>query len=592
MESQKDSSVDPVTLEVVENRLTEIGREGGTTLTRTAASPVTAESKDLGFNILDPEARTLVYSVWMPRHGTTLGHMVRSSIQELGKDSINEGDAIIVNDPHMGALHAFDIAVLAPVHYDGQLVAWTGCATHHLDIGAMTPGWAPTVSDRYQEGIIFPPMRIVEEGELNQEILSLFKKNVRMPDYQSIDLKAQIAANNVAKKRIKELFDKYGTETMFKCYDEIIDHGQKKARNIVEQIPDGTYSHTDYIDFDGSHRAECTLTVSGYSLEFDFSGSAPQADSFINCAYPCTEANVHNILSQMLFPDFPSNEGTFQDVTVEVPEGTIFNCEESAPCSGASVFTGYRAQSMTLGTLSKAICDTSLQDRATAEWGGGKPFIQVTGQRDEDEYFTLLMSASMHGGGAFLWKDGELTTNIAGSPNTSMPNVESLEGRYPIRFLFRQLIQDSGGAGKHRGGLSGDYALKPHKINEPLEFSQFHHRKDVAPFGLFGGDDGIKSIVKLRKNTDILEKESEGVLSFDDLGGEESILPQQYEPFQMDEDDVIYGRASGGGGMEKPSERENSAIEYDLKQEYISEEAAVEEYDYQGPAIDTEEPTD
>ncbi|MDZ4246481.1 MAG: hydantoinase B/oxoprolinase family protein, partial [Dehalococcoidia bacterium] len=177
-------TLEPVTVEIIQNRLTQIGREAGIALIRSAASLIVVGAKDLGFNIADHLGRTIIYSVWMPRHGTTLSYMIQSCIERFKNRSIDPGDMFMVNNPYDGALHALDIAIIAPVHVNGELIAWTGCATHHVDIRAMRPGTAPDASDWYQEGLIFRPIKIVEKGMLRDDVFNLLMDNVRVPLYQ------------------------------------------------------------------------------------------------------------------------------------------------------------------------------------------------------------------------------------------------------------------------------------------------------------------------------------------------------------------------------------------------------------------------
>ena len=224
--------VDPILTEIIHNRLMQIGQEGGLALQRCAVSPVVVDSRDLGFNVADASGRTVVYSVWMPRHGTTLGYMLQSCMKKF-EGNICPGDMYLVNDPHSGALHSLDLAVIAPVHYEGELIAWVGNATHHVDVGAMTPGRAPLATDWYQEGIIFKPTKLVENGKIRESIFNLFLDNVRMPRYQALDLKAQISANFTASQKMVELVDRYGVKALNETFESTIELGEKQARERI-----------------------------------------------------------------------------------------------------------------------------------------------------------------------------------------------------------------------------------------------------------------------------------------------------------------------------------------------------------------------
>lgn len=260
--------LDPVTVEVIQNRLVQITKEAGITLQRTAGSPTVALTKDVGFNIADHKGRNIVYSIWMPRHGTTLGWMLRSTLARFGEGGIGKGDMILCNNPYDGALHLLDLALLAPVYYGDELVAWAGCATHHLDIRAMHPGLCCDSTEWFQEGIVFRPIKLVDGGRLREDIFDFFIDNVRVPQIQALDLKGQIASVNVAVDRIQQTAHRYGVETLKACYDTIIDFSRAKAIERIKRIPDGDYDATDYIDFDKTYTIHRRLTVKGRYSHF------------------------------------------------------------------------------------------------------------------------------------------------------------------------------------------------------------------------------------------------------------------------------------------------------------------------------------
>lgn len=569
--------LDPVTVEVVENRLIQIAREAGITLSRTAASPVTVEAKDFGFNITDGQARTVVYSIWMPRHGTTLAHLIKASIKKFEGQGIEPGDMIMVNNPYDGALHVPDIAVISPVFYNDQLIAWTGCATHHIDMGGITPGFCPQATDWFQEGLKFPPIKLFERGRLRQDLFDMFLANVRMPSYQGLDLLAQVAANNVSRQKIGEMAAKYGVDVLRECYDAIIDLSERKTQERIASLREGVYEYTDYLDFEGMHKLHCILTIKDGHLTFDFNGSAPQASSFINCAYACTEANVHNILVCQLIPDVPANEGCFRHVTVTVPEGSIFNCRPPAPCSGATILTGFKAQSVAMGVLARALQDSPDWWRINAGWGWGSCLLQISGLSREKKYYTYpLMDMVMLGGGARATKDGLHAQNIAGSSNTSLPNVETIEQRYPVLYLERGLIPDSEGAGKLRGGLGGRFAVKAHQTDQ-IDVVAFMIGKEHTADGFAGGLPGGPSLVTLCTDSDVEAKMQARAVAFAEVEGNFRILPSR-DRFLLRPTDVVSVQCQGGGGYGHPLERDPLMVREDVLDGYVSLARAREVY--------------
>ncbi len=568
---------DPVTIEIIQNRLTQIGREAGLALVRGAASLIVVGAKDLGFNISDHLGRTVVYSIWMPRHGTTLSYMLKSCMSRFG-GNIDPGDMFMVNNPYDGSLHALDIAVIAPVHHDGRLIAWTGCATHHLDIRAMRPGTAPDATDWYQEGLIFRPIKIVEKGGLRQDIFDLLMNNVRVPFYQGLDLKAQIAANNTARDKLQKLAVRYGFDTLKSCYEEIMDLSEAKTRERINLLPEGDYAATEYLDYDKNYALKCTLRVRRDHLTFDFTGTDAQAASYVNSALACSVANVHNILICLLIPDIPANEGCFRPVDITIPEGSVLNSKPPAPCGGASTIGGWKAQILAIKVLSQALLESPLAWRANASWGSGFCMPRMSGLAQNGKPYVLgLTESMMQGGGARGNKDGFDVANIAGSTNSSLPNVEDTECRYPFLYLKRCMSSDSGGPGKFRGGLAGEVVVKLHDA-AGAECSLGYIGKNFEADGVAGGRGGQRSLVKIKRNSNVNGLLKETLPEYDDVNGTETVFPPQNPPFSLSRDDVLYMRCQGGGGLGSPAERDPGKVQLDLEEGYISDQQARAEY--------------
>ncbi len=565
-------------MEIIQNRLTQIGREGGIALVRAAASLVVVGAKDMGFNIADHLGRTIVYSIWMPRHGTTLAFMLRSCIKAYKDRGIYPGDMFLVNNPHDGALHISDVAVLAPVHYHGELIAWTGCATHHLDVRGMSPGVSSDATDWYQEGIVFRPIKIMERGKLREDIFGLFTDNVRVPRQQGLDLKAQIAANNVAGGKIVELVDRYGMETVKACYDEVINFSEAKTRERIRMIPNGTHEAVEYLDYDKVYTLRCALTVKDGTLTFDFTGTDPQADACVNGALACTVANVHNIVACLLIPDVPANEGCFRPIEVTVPKRTILSCEPPAPCGVASTVAGWKAQALAIEVLSKALTGTADRWRASAGWGSGWTGTWASGLDESGKpYVITFMNSVMQGGGARATKDGFDVANMAGSSNTAIPNIEDTEQRYSFLFLGRGMCRDSGGAGKYRGGLAGETAIKLHDA-AGAQFSVGYVGKEVPASGFDGGRPGATSLVALKRESNVNELLKRDVPRFEEIEGKETVLPARNLPVSVGKDDVMYVRCQGGGGFGNPLERDPALVHRDVLEGYVSPHKARTEY--------------
>ncbi len=565
--------IDPVTLEVIQNRLLGIAREGGYALIRTAASPAVVHTKDLGFNIADAQGRSVVYSMWMPRHGTTLKYMLQSVRRRFPDSEIKPGDMFLTNNPHDGALHNLDIAIIAPIHYKGELIAWTGCATHHLDIGAVTPGRAPQATDWRQEGLIFPPMKVVDEGRLREDFFEFFLTNVRAPQYQGLDLKGQIAANNVARKRLLQMADRYGVAALRACFDEMIDISEVKTRERIRLLRPGKYEATQYMQYDKMYAMHCTLVVDGDNLVFDFTGTDSQSAYMVNSAVPCTIANVHNLFICLLIPDLVINEGCFQPLKFILPEKTVLSCLPPAPCGAASTAGSHKATSVALEVLSRALLQSEQWWRANASWGMGTVDVTFTGTDRRGLAFFTRALLTARGGGARADRDGNNAGGVVHSTNQSMPNAEALERRNPVLYLYHRYRVDSGGPGKYRGGLSTESVYKLHGADEAQTIIWYTDR-DVPNYGLEGGEPGATAQIVLKKATNVNSLLEHNIPDFKEIEGQAALLPCQNPPMVMTENDVILDQEPAGGGFGNPLDRDPEQVFQDVVDGYISAENA------------------
>jgi len=573
------SNIDPVTLEIIQNRLIEIGREGGYALIRTGASPGIVHTKDLGFNVSDAEGRSVVYSMWMPRHGTTLKFMLESVRRRFPDSEIKPGDMFLTNNPHDGALHNLDIAIISPIHFKGELIAWTGCATHHLDIGAVTPGRAPQATDWRQEGLIFPPIKFVEEGRLREDLFEFFLTNVRAPQYQGLDLKGQIAANNVGRERLLQIVDRYGVDTLKACFDEMIAISEAKTRERIKQLRPGRYEATQYMQYDRMYTMTCAVIVEGDSLIFDFTGTDPQSRYMVNSAMPCTIANVHNLFICLLVPDLTINEGCFRPLKFILPEKTVLSCLPPAPCGAASTAGSHKAASVALEALSRALLASGQSWRANAAWGMGTIDLVFTGTDNNGATFFTRAQLGARGGGARGDRDGADSGGVVHSTNQSIANIETMERRNPILYMYHRYRQDSGGAGKYRGGNSTEVAFKLHGTREAQAII-WYLDKDVPNPGLNGGDPGATAQTWLKRETDINFLLETKIPDFEEIraGGAPELLPCQNPPMVITDRDVFLLQEPAGGGFGDLLDRDEKQVIYDLKEGHISQKKANEIY--------------
>lgn len=567
-----------ITSELIHNALMQIGHEGGLVLQQCAVSPAVVEAKDLGFNVSDADGRTIVYSTWMPRHGTTLSYMLKSCMDTFAGD-IKPGDMYMVNDPHAGALHSLDLAVMAPIFVDDELVGWVGNAIHHIDIGAMSPGRAPLAVDAYQEGINIRGLKLVREGVVDKQAFQLFSDNVRMPRYQNMDLRAQISANYAAGEKLKRLVEKYGVTAYRESCSMSLDLAEQSARDRIRSLADGRFDYEEFLDYDQAYRLKASLEVDGDMLRFDLTGTDPQSRTFVNSAVPCTVANMHNILACQLFADLEVNEGTFRAIDITIPSGTVLSAEFPAPTSGASTLAGWKAQQLVLGLLSQAVMGSDQEFRAQAQWGWAFTEASWSGRDSQGRWFSMKGDSTMHGGGARRRCDGIDVANIAGSTNTALPSIESYELRYPVLYLSRGLVPDSEGAGEFRGGFAGEWVRCLYGVDSAQELT-FYIGRDYGANGAEGGEAGLPASAVIKRGTNVWELFRDHVPEFDELSGDEELLPQQ--PRKLDNPlrstDVLHVKGMGGGGFGRPAARDRAAVRADLDNELITPTRAEQVY--------------
>ncbi len=530
MSEQLDISVDPVSLEIFRSALTAIAEEMGAVLTRSAYSPNIKERRDFSCALFDRHGRMVAQAAHIPVHLGAMPDSVATALREF--DDFAAGDVIALNDPFMGGTHLPDITLISPIYVtDGgeqRLAGFSANRAHHADVGGMSAGSMPVATEIYQEGVIIPPIKLWEAGEPNKAALRLLLRNVRTPDERRGDLAAQVAANRTAARRLQEVVDRSGLETVEAHIDALIAYAERITRATIAEIPDGTYDFTDWLDDDGFSNEPiaitASVTVEGSNLMVDFTGSAPEAHGSINAVASVVKSAVYYVVRCLMPDDAPANHGTFVPVTVIAPEGTVVNARPPRPVAGGNVETSQRVTDVVLGALSKALPDVipaasqGTMNNVTA--GGHDP---RTGQ-------PFAYYETMGGGmGARPHLDGLSGVHVHMSNTLNTP-VEAFEFAYPMRIVAYRLRDGSGGAGEARGG---DGLVREIGFEVPTEVTLLTERRRLAPYGLQGGERG---------------RAGENVLIRD---GEEQQLPGKTR-FTAQPGDRLSIRSPGGGGWGKP----------------------------------------
>lgn len=590
MSQSVSPKVDTISYEVIRHRLWQITNEMGSTMTHVSGSPVVTEVNDMMTGIFLPHGELVSFGPYIVIHMGCNPFTIRKIMEECRDEpGIYPGDMFIVNDPWYGASHQNDIVVAAPIHHNEELVCWSANMAHHLDIGAMTPGGFTTgAHEMYQEGFRFTPVKIVEKGKISKEIFNLLLNNVRVPAAVALDLKAQIAANNVAKKRLDETFKEFGAETVRATMLRMIDFTEDKFRSRLRELPDGTFRHVDRIDHDGFqlnfHEIALTMTKVEDRLKFDFSGTSPQAHGVVNCALPATYGGVLGAIGPWLCYDIPWNHGIQRVVDILAPEGSLVNATKPAAVSTASVEASWVVKNCAQACLSKLLASSSEEkynQRAMAVWQGALPVLILAGKNQYEEFFTDIIMDIIGGGtGARASSDGLNACGDSGVATIGMPNIETHESKDPILFLHRRFVTDSGGAGKFRGGVSCEDMFVPYDTESLVVHVCAHGVHVPSNTGLFGGYPGSRNQLYVKKNTNTRELVEGGTIpqSLEEIVGEEVALEAKPPVFTIDGRDLILYRWEGGGGYGDPLDRDPGSVALDVKGRLVSKWAAERVY--------------
>ena len=577
--------IDPATYEIVRHRLEAIAEEMGVTLKRVSVSPVITEVNDFSCAVFLADGSTVAQGPYVIQQVGMLSGIVRAVLKRCSENpGIGPDDMFIMNDPYLGGgPHQSDVAIVAPVHVDGELVGFVGTNAHQLDIGAMIPGgmtWG--AREVYQEGLRLPPVKLVENGRLREDIFGAILNMIRMPDSVALDLKAAIAANNVARQQLRRLFAKYGPETMRTIMERMIAESEQALRRRLRGLPDGTFRHVDYIDSDGHgdeiYEVTLAMTKEDDSLVFDFTGTSEQSIGCVNCTVAGTWGGVTAALAPWLCYDIPWNAGIHRPLRLVVPEGTLLNAQVPAPVSAASIEGVWVAKNAAQVCLSKLMaCSDELRDDAMAVWTGGAAFLVISGQDQGRRHFSYPIMDHIAGGcGARSFADGVGSAGDSNSPTLAIPDIETHEAFNPVLFLYRRELQDSGGPGKFRGGVSMEEALMPHDTDRLVLHFGAHGTEAPNSAGIFGGYPGCGPLYTVFRGTSVRDLLAAGEVpqSSEAVRGELTVQPARASGVTLEEDDVLAYYWSGGGGYGDPLNRDPEAVARDVTAGLVSDAVA------------------
>lgn len=551
-------ALDPVTVEVIRNKLEGIANEMESTLLRSSFSPIVKEGLDASASLFTLDGESLAQACAVPIHLATLIPIVETMLKEFPLDTMQEGDVYIMNDPYLGGTHLPDIALVAPIFYEGNIVAFSAAMTHHQDVGGMTPGSIPTnATEIYQEGIRIPPLKLFEAGKINAPLERLLKLNVRIPDTFMGDLNAQVAACRIGARRVVELAGLYGVPLLQAVFQQLLAHSEIMTREQLRNIPEGVYEYTDWLDNDGIDletriRIHVKVTVANGSFHVDFTGTSPQLRGPFNCVKSGSQAAAYFAVRALTDPEIPTNAGCFRPVSLNLPEGTLVNPVEPAPV-GSRTATIKRIT----GTILAAFKEV-LPHKVPADSAGVLLALAFGGKLENGKPYVVGELIAGGSGGSFR-SDGVDVVETDASNCMNLP-VEALELESPVRVRRVQLREDSGGAGEFRGGLGivKEFEL----LGDSAIFTHRGERHYCPARGSLGGGDG--------------QCEYSEILRAD--GSVQVIASKQVTPLGRGDRVVI--QTPGGAGYGDPLKRSREAVQEDIQNGKVSREKAVELYGF------------
>jgi N-methylhydantoinase B len=572
------AEVDPITAEVVTSRLYTICAEGMEAARQVSASPVVYAIGDVQTAILTPDGTPVVGSGGTG--GLTFHDPVAATIDRCSENpGIEEDDMFVLNDPWCGARHQPDVTILGPIHHHGRLVGWVGSLAHHLDTGAMTPGgWVPGATEVYQEGYRFPPVKLIERGELRQDLFAAIMSLVRSPDKVALDYRGQIAANNVIKRKFLEMCDRYGYDAIEAILVRNVRRTRERMAERISELPDGVFEETVFLEYNtGSHREmlQCSvrLTKVDDRLVFDFSDTSAQQFGPTNAAL----VNVEYWLLPMylratLGPDISFNMGIRQSFDLIAPAGSIINPTPPAPVSAGVSVSGAAIQ----GAMNKLLLSSDAHRfrSSGSYWTFASNMVMMGGTSRAGGRFTYTVMDGSHGmgSGARTDRDG---VDIGGTPlpQLSLVNVEFHEFDNPLLFHYRRRATDSGGPGKYRGGIGMEELWTPYESPDPLTVTiSSYSTEGPSTLGAGGGQPGAQNRAYVTTDPPSLFE------TVDERDPRARRQPASTSGLVLGEGDHLYVGGVGGGGYGDPLDRDPRLVAEDVLSGAVSRQAAEHVY--------------
>ncbi len=544
-------NIDPVTLAVIQNGLVQVCNEMDLAFQRSAFSPVISEAYDRSDGIYHRDNGELIAQgdLGLPIFMGTMQYGTEAVIERV-KD-IRPGDVFMANDPYLGGTHLMDVRFYRPFFYEGELFCWLANTGHWRDTGGSVPGgFSANATEVEQEGLRLPPVKLIKEGVVDEEILSILLSNIRVADETIGDIKAQTAALSIGEKRLTALIERYGRDLVEACIDELKARAARQMRAKIAQIPDGTYTGEAFLDSDGvvnePLRIGMKIRIEDTEMYVDMSESSPPCMGPMNCVIATTRSAVF-IAMKHIFPDVPLNAGTFEPIHITDPEGTFLYAHYPRPVSGCAAEVSQRICEAVFVTLVNAIPDKLF---AAPAGTSGNFALGGTDERHDKSFVMYVFSGGGYGG----WAEDDGVTNGCSTIGISKTQpLEVMEQFYPVMFEEYSLREGSGGPGRQRGGFGVNYQVRLRGGRAIASFVMDHGR--TGPQGVLGGIDGAPNDIVVHRGED-----------------EPFRLPHfsKDQGIHVKGGDMIRVSTPGGGGYGDPLTRAPEAVGRDVSLGYYT----------------------
>ena len=581
-----DENIDPVTYEVIRHNLWNINEEHGATIQRISGSPIAMYALDLNPSILTEDAEFVYFGPYMQYMSGVTDTQVKWTLENRSDNpGINEGDMYLANDPWVGAAHQMDVVLLCPVFWEGELFCWVTNCLHQYDVGGITPGsFCPSAESAFDEGILIPPIKIIENDVIRSDIEDLYLRSSRKPALVALDFRAQMAGNTSARKRMLELIRRYGPKTVKGVMKQIINNAETAFIAKMDRLPDGVWQERTYVEGcrpgdRRTHRVILTVRKEGHKLTFYNEGTAEQ-DGAMNATYSGWRGSVMVAINELLCWDqYFAVGGALRHIEFDPTPGTFTCANYPASVSTAPVQAMEISLYPAYNALSKMIYPDEDMRRdifcigGTSQW----PATIFRGIDQWGEQYGYLLIDPIGGAiGAFAIGDGINTGGQARTPICQLPNIEHTEQSFPLLFLYRKELPDSGGAGKYRGGLSAESCFIPHNTDVITQDTLSSGNATPTSPGMMGGYPAATNKYTFIKDSDILDRMGAREMPDDtaDLKGKRVTLGLREQNFTQAPNDVYAVRWTGGGGFGDPMDRDIEDIEADLEAMAVTPGAA------------------